>query len=77
MDKEKNEAMVTKFSEKMAKIMLKKHRKFCRHGLTHLDATPIFEKLFKYLWDVAKPSAYRVKQAFSGSGDLNIGHFLQ
>ena len=23
--------------------MLKKHRKFCRHGLTHLDATPIFK----------------------------------
>ena len=25
---------------------------------------------------MAKPSAYRVKQAFSGSGDLNVGHFF-
>ena len=43
MDKGKIEAMVTKFSEKLAIIMLKKHRKFCRRGLTHLDATPIFK----------------------------------
>ena len=43
MDKGKNEAMVTKFSEKFAIIMLEKHRKICRHGLTHLDATPIFK----------------------------------
>ena len=43
MDKGKIEAMVTKLSEKFAIIMLKKHRKFCRRGLTHLDATPIFE----------------------------------
>ena len=35
--------MVTKFSEKFAIIMLKKHRKFCRCGLTHLDATPTFK----------------------------------
>ena len=35
------EAMATKFSEKFAVSMLKKHRKFCRRGLTHLDATPI------------------------------------
>ena len=34
--------MVTKFSGKFAIIMLKKHRKFCRCGLTHLDATPTF-----------------------------------
>jgi len=38
MDKGKIEAMVTKFSEKFAIIMLKKHRKICRRGLTHLDA---------------------------------------
>ena len=42
MYKEKIEAMATKFSEKFAIIMLKKHRKFCRRGLTHLDATPNF-----------------------------------
>ena len=40
MDKRKNEAMITKFSEKLAIFMLKIHRKFCRRGLTHLDATP-------------------------------------
>ena len=50
MDKGKVEAMVTKFSEKFAIIMLKKHRKFCRRGLTHLDATPILKKSFRYLW---------------------------
>ena len=43
MDKRKNEAMITKFSEKLAIIMLKKHRKFCRRDLTHLDATPILK----------------------------------
>ena len=48
--KERIEAMVTKFSEKFAIIMLKKHRKFCRRGLTHLDATPILKKSFIYLW---------------------------
>ena len=50
MDKGKIEAMVTKFSEKFAIIMLKKHRKFCRRGLTHFDATPIFKKSFRYIW---------------------------
>ena len=50
MDKEKIEAMVTKFSEKLAIIMLKKHRKFCRPGLTNLDATPTFQKWFRSLW---------------------------
>ena len=39
----KIETMVTKFSEKFVIIMLKKHRKFCRCGLTHLDATPTFK----------------------------------
>ena len=42
--------MVTKCLEKLAIIMLKKHRKFCRCGLTHLDATPIFEKSFRSFW---------------------------
>ena len=42
MEKEKFEAMVTRFSEKLAIIMLPKHRKFCKRGLTHLDTTPIF-----------------------------------
>ena len=51
MDKGKIEAMVTKFSEKFAIIMLKKHKKFCRRGLTHLDATPTFQKSSKYIWD--------------------------
>ena len=51
MDEGKNEAMVTKFSEKFAIIMLKKHRKFCRCGLIHLDATPIFKKSSRYFWD--------------------------
>ena len=35
--------MATKISEKLAISMLKKYRKFCRHGLTHLDATPIVQ----------------------------------
>ena len=51
MDKGKIEAMATKFSEKFAIIMLKKHRKFCRRGLTHLDATAIFKKSSGYFWD--------------------------
>ena len=51
MYKEKIEAMATKFSEKFAIIMLKKHRKFCRLGLTNLDATHTFQKLAKYIWD--------------------------
>ena len=50
MDKGKIEAMVTKFSEKFAIIMLKKHRKFCRRGLIDFDATPIFKKSFRYIW---------------------------
>ena len=50
MDKGKIEAMATKFSEKFAISMLKKYRKFCRCGLTHLDATPIVKKSFRYLW---------------------------
>ena len=51
MDKGNIEAMVTKFSEKFAIIMLKKLRKFCRRGLTNLDATPNFQKSSKYIWD--------------------------
>ena len=43
--------MVTKFSEKFAIIMLKKLRKFCRRGLTNLDATPTFQKSSKYIGD--------------------------
>ena len=43
MDKEIIKAMATKFSESFAINMLKKHRKFCRHGLTHLDATLTFK----------------------------------
>ena len=49
MDKGKIKAMVTKFSEKFAIIMLKKHRKFFRCGLTHLDATSIFKKIVQIL----------------------------
>ena len=45
MDKEIVKAMATKFSEIFAISMLKKHRKFCRLGLTHLDATPTFKNL--------------------------------
>ena len=51
MDKGKIEGMATKFSEKFAIDMLKKHRRFCRRGFTHLDATPIFQKSSRYLWD--------------------------
>ena len=51
MDKGKIEAMVTKFSEKFAIIMLKKLKKNCRRGLTNLDATPTFQKSSKYIWD--------------------------
>ena len=43
MDKEIVKAMATKFSEIFAISMLKKHRKFCRRGLTHLDTTPTFK----------------------------------
>jgi hypothetical protein len=50
-DKGKIEAMVTKFSEKFAIIMLKKLRKFCRRGLTNLDTTPTFQKSSKYIWE--------------------------
>ena len=50
MDKGKIEAMVTKFSKKFAIIMLEKHRKFCRGGLTHLAATPTFQKSFRSFW---------------------------
>jgi hypothetical protein len=39
MDKEIVEARATKFIEKCAK----KHKKNCRRGLTHLDATPTFK----------------------------------
>ena len=37
------EAMATKFSPNFAISVLKKHRKFCRRGLTHLNATPTFK----------------------------------
>ena len=43
MDKKTVEAMATKFSENFAISMLKKHRKFCRRGLTHLNATHSFK----------------------------------
>ena len=43
--------MATKFSNFFAISMLKKHGKFCRRGLTNLDATPTFQKTSKYLWD--------------------------
>ena len=43
MDKRKIEAMATKSSEKFALGMLKQHRKFCRRGLIHSDATPIVQ----------------------------------
>ena len=49
MEKWKIEALVTEFLEKFAISMRKEDRKFCRRGLTHLDATSIFKKMFKYL----------------------------
>ena len=49
MDKEKIEAMTTKFSAKFAINMLKKHGKFCRRGFTHLDATPTIQKSSQYI----------------------------
>ena len=52
MGKEKIDAMATKFSEKFAIIMLKKYRKFCRRGLTHLDATPIVQIHMRHPVDV-------------------------
>ena len=39
--KGKIEAMAIKFSEKFAKSVVKRDRKFCRLGLTKLDATLI------------------------------------
>ena len=50
MEKEIIKAMVTKFSEIFAIIMLKKHRKACRRGLTHLAATSTFQKSFRSFW---------------------------
>ena len=41
--KKKIELLATKFSEKFGLSMFKKHRKFCRRGLAHLDPTPIFK----------------------------------
>ena len=43
MNKETVKAKATKFSEIFAIGMLKKHRKFCWRGWTHLDATPTFK----------------------------------
>ena len=57
--------MVTKFSEKFAIIMLKKHRKFCRCGLIHLDATPIFKKSFRYLWVALYNFVYQINRLIS------------
>ena len=37
------EAMATKFSNNFAISMLKKNRKICRRGLTHLNTTPTFK----------------------------------
>ena len=51
MDKGTIKAMPTKFSEIFAISMFKKHRKFCRCGLTHLDATTTFQKSFRSFWD--------------------------
>ena len=51
MDKEIVKAMATKFSEIFALSLLKKHRKFCRRGLTHLGATPTFKnRPNTYVW---------------------------
>ena len=43
MDKVLVEAMANKFSENFAIRMLEKHKKICRRGRTHLDATPTFK----------------------------------
>ena len=45
------EAMAIKFSENFAISVIEKHRKFCRHGVTHLDATLTFQKYFRFFWD--------------------------
>ena len=37
------------FQKTFAISMLKKLKKFCRRGLTYLDATPFFEKWFRYI----------------------------
>ena len=47
MDKGKIEAMATKFSKIFAISMLKKNKKICRRGLTHLNATPIIQIQFR------------------------------
>ena len=57
--------MVTKFSGKFAIIMLKKHRKFCRCGLTHLDATPTFKN---------RPNTY-ASPCIQILGTLKLGTF--
>ena len=43
MDKEIVKSMATRFSENFAITMFKRHRKFCRRGMSHLDATPTFK----------------------------------
>ena len=52
--------MATKFSEMFVIRLLKKHRKFCRRGLTHLDATPTFQKSSRCLWDTLYMITYSV-----------------
>jgi hypothetical protein len=50
MDKGIVKAMAIKLSDIFAISVLKKHRKFCRLGFTHLDATPTFQKSFRSFW---------------------------
>ena len=55
--------MVTKFSGKFAIIMLKRHRKFCMCGLTHLDATPTSKD---------RPITYAPPCSSNSNGQINV-----
>ena len=75
MDKEIVKAMATKFSEIFAISMLKKHRKFCRRGLTHLDATPTFKNRPN---TYASPCMYFIFPKFSSfTVNSSINAFLK
>ena len=60
--------MATKFSEIFAISMFKKHRTFCRRGLTHLDAIPTFKN---------RPNTYAPPcRKFNNQTDNNIHAYV-
>ena len=67
MDKEIVTAIATKFSEMFATSMLKKHRKFCSRGLTHLNATPILKN---------RPNTYETPCTKCTQKSLNLHYIM-